>query len=114
MSVFPSDSLVSETGTNLELGIQQGFRIKKLNLMLDVAVYQMKFENMMEFTFGQWGPIVPPAVGIGFKTLNTGKNLTHTPRLYLTEEDKLQNRRRLKRVTKWKSFIKSDCALFCI
>ncbi len=73
VSVFPSDSLVSETGTNLELGIQQGFRIKKLNLMLDVAVFQMKFENMMEFTFGQWGPIVPPAFGIGFKTLNTGK-----------------------------------------
>ena len=73
VSVFPSDSLVSETGTNLELGIQQGFRIKKLNLMFDVAVFQMKFENMMEFTFGQWGPIVPPDFGIGFKTLNTGK-----------------------------------------
>ena len=73
VSVFPSDSLVSETGTNLELGIQQGLRIRKLNLMFDVAVFQMKFENMMEFTFGQWGPIVPPAFGIGFKTLNTGK-----------------------------------------
>jgi iron complex outermembrane receptor protein len=73
VSVFPSNNLVSETGTNLELGIQQGFRVKKLNLMLDVAVFQMKFENMMEFTFGQWGPIEPPTFGIGFKTLNTGK-----------------------------------------
>jgi iron complex outermembrane receptor protein len=73
VSVFPSNNLVSETGTNLELGIQQGFRIKKLNLMFDVAIFQMKFENMMEFTFGQWGPIEPPTFGIGFKTLNTGK-----------------------------------------
>ncbi len=73
VSVFPSNNLVSETGTNLELGIQQGFRVKKLNLMLDVAFFQMKFENMMEFTFGQWGPIEPPTFGIGFKTLNTGK-----------------------------------------
>lgn len=73
VSVYPSQNLVSETGTNLELGIQQGLRVKNLKLMLDIAIFQMKFENMMEFTFGQWGPIEPPTYGIGFKTLNTGK-----------------------------------------
>ncbi len=73
VSIFPNDKLRSETGTNLEFGVKQGFKVRKLEMMADVAVFQMTFENMMEFTFGQWGEVVPPLFGAGFKTLNTGK-----------------------------------------
>ncbi len=73
VSVFPNDNLKSETSTNLELGLKQGFKIKTIKGLIDVAFYQMNFNNMMEFTFGQWGDIVPPLYGAGFKTINTGK-----------------------------------------
>ena len=73
VSVYPSNQLVSESGTNLEIAIQQGFSINQIQLMLDVAFFQTRYHNMMEFTFGQWGPIEPPTYGAGFKTLNTGE-----------------------------------------
>lgn len=73
ISIFPNSDLEAETGSNAEIGVRQGFRIKGIQMMLDVSVFQMEFENMMEFTFGQWGPIEPPLFGAGFKTVNTGK-----------------------------------------
>ena len=73
VSVYPSNQLVSESGTNLEIAIQQGFSINQIQLMLDVAFFQTRYHNMMEFTFGQWGLIEPPTYGAGFKTLNTGE-----------------------------------------
>ena len=73
VSVFPNENIVSESGNNIEIGLRQGFKIRQLNLFLDLAAFQMNYENMMEFTFGQWGAIVPPTFGIGFKTLNTGR-----------------------------------------
>jgi len=73
VSIYPNEDLKSETGTNLELGIKQGFKIGKLQMMADAAVFRMTFENMMEFTFGQWGAVAPPLFGAGFKTLNTGR-----------------------------------------
>ena len=73
VSIFPNESLSSETGENIEFGIKQGFKIGKVQMMADLAFFQMNFNNMMEFTFGQWGPTTPPLYGVGFKTLNTGK-----------------------------------------
>jgi len=73
VSIFPNESLSSETGENIEFGIKQGFKIGKVEMMADLAFFQMNFNNMMEFTFGQWGPTTPPLFGAGFKTLNTGK-----------------------------------------
>lgn len=74
VSIYPNEKLNSETGTNLELGLKQGFKIGKLNGFADIAVFRMEFENMMEFTFGQWGEILPPLFGAGFKTMNTGNS----------------------------------------
>ena len=73
VSIYPNDQLNSETGTNLEIGIKQGFKVKQLNGFVDFAVFRMEFENMMEFTFGQWGDLTPPLFGAGFKTMNTGR-----------------------------------------
>jgi outer membrane receptor for ferrienterochelin and colicins len=73
VSIYPNDQLKSETGTNVEFGIKQGFKIKKLNGFLDLAIFRMEYTDMMEFTFGQWGSITPPLFGSGFKTVNTGR-----------------------------------------
>ena len=74
ISVYPNNELKSETGDNIELGIKQGFKTKKIKGYVDVAVFQMSYENMMEFTFGQWSSDVSAdnGYGLGFKSLNTG------------------------------------------
>jgi outer membrane receptor for ferrienterochelin and colicins len=74
ISVFPNNDLKSETGDNIEIGVKQGFKSKKIRGYFDVALFQMTYENMMEFTFGQWSSDVSQAngYGLGFKSLNTG------------------------------------------
>jgi outer membrane receptor for ferrienterochelin and colicins len=73
VSIFPNPNLKSETGTNIEIGIKQGFKIKSTMFLFDAAIYEMTFSNMMEFTFGQWGPFVDFSnTGAGFITVNTG------------------------------------------
>lgn len=74
ISVYPNSNLKSETGDNIEIGIKQGFKTKKIKGYMDVALFQMSYENMMEFTFGQWSSDVSAGngYGLGFKSLNTG------------------------------------------
>ncbi|MFT4522489.1 MAG: outer membrane receptor for ferrienterochelin and colicins [Bacteroidia bacterium] len=79
VSVFPNNNLLSETGTNAELGIKQGYifgKVGRLQLkgFIDVAAYQMTYSQMMEFTFAQWSSDVSPenGYGLGFKAINTG------------------------------------------
>ncbi|MCB0735063.1 MAG: TonB-dependent receptor [Bacteroidetes bacterium] len=74
VSVFSNPALKSEFGYNTEVGVKQGFKIKKLKGFLDVAVFQMHYEDMMEFTFSQWSKDVSieNGLGLGFKSVNTG------------------------------------------
>jgi outer membrane receptor for ferrienterochelin and colicins len=72
--IFPNPDLKAESGTNAELGLRQGFRLGGVNLLLDLAAYRMNFENMMEFSFGQWEEATPANnFGFGFKSVNIGK-----------------------------------------
>ena len=91
VSIYPNPTLESETGTNLEIGIKQGFKIGKIQFLADLAVFQMTFENMMEFTFGQWGPVVQPLYGVGFITLNTGKTSVTGSEINLSFQRKSKN-----------------------
>ena len=73
VTIFPNPNLNSESGNNLEVGLKQGLSIKGLQIMIDIAGFQMQFDQMMEFTFAQWGTPDQPSFGAGFKTLNIGK-----------------------------------------
>jgi len=75
VSVYPNVELNPEIGSNIEIGLTQGFQIKKQwRGMLNAAVFQMKYDDMVEFTFGQWSSVITPEnnFGIGFKSINTG------------------------------------------
>ena len=70
--VLPNNELKPETGNNIELGIKQGISFGNnktgiLSSYLDVSLFQNKYTNMMEYTFGQWSPFL-----LGFKSLNVG------------------------------------------
>lgn len=75
VSVFSNNQLRSETGWNAEVGVKQGFKLGHFKGFVDVAAFNMHFNNMMEFTFSQWSSDVSigNGLGLGFKSVNTGK-----------------------------------------
>jgi outer membrane receptor protein involved in Fe transport len=74
-SVFPNPSLKSEQGWSTELGVKQGFAIGKWIGFADVAVFEMRYQDMMEFNFGinlPDTPITSILPYLGFKSKNIG------------------------------------------
>lgn len=73
VTVFPNPSLKPESGNNYELGIKQAYRIGSFKGYLDVSLFQIRIDNIMEFTFAQWSSnLFPPTYGFGFKSVNAG------------------------------------------
>mgnify|MGYP001819246110 CR=1 FL=1 len=70
--IYPNDSLESETGWTAELGIRQGFRLSGWRGLLDIAFFWSEYQDMLEFTFGFYGPVTAPAFGAGFQSRNIG------------------------------------------
>lgn len=74
LQIYPNTELRPEFSTNMEVGVKQGFKVGKFMGYLDVAVFEQKFEDFIEFTFGQWGDFTQPMFGLGFRSLNTGES----------------------------------------
>jgi outer membrane cobalamin receptor len=75
LHIFPNPGLKSEHGWSTELGIKQGIKIKSMNGFLDVSLFQSKYKDMIEFTFGVYKPdsvVIPTLDHVGFKALNIG------------------------------------------
>ena len=75
MHIFPNPDLDSETGWSAEVGIKQGFHIKSWSGFLDLSLFQSRYKDMIEFTFGVYKPdsvLIPTFDHIGFKALNIG------------------------------------------
>ena len=62
--IFPNPLLDPETGYSTEFGIRQGFKIGNFQAFADASVFQMKYQDMMEFVF------VPQR--FGFQSQNVG------------------------------------------
>ncbi len=92
VSIYPNEQLESETGDNLEFGLKQGFKTKKIKGFFDVALFQMTYQNMMEFTFGQWSRdnSASNGYGLGFKSINTGETTIKGIDLSLVGEMKIK------------------------
>jgi outer membrane receptor for ferrienterochelin and colicins len=71
LNIFPNPDLQSETGWNAEIGVKQGLEFLGLKAFVDLALYRMEYNNMMEFIFAQWRPDF--FTGIGFKSVNMGR-----------------------------------------
>ncbi len=79
LQIYPNPDLQPETGWSSEIGIKQGFKIGDWNGFIDVAAFEMEYQNMMEFTFDYYVPPTIPnptpfqqATYAGFKSLNIG------------------------------------------
>ncbi len=88
--IYPNDSLQAESGWSAEAGISQGLKLASWQGYFDVAAFWTEYENMMEFTFAQYGnPFVDPYFGLGFKSLNIGNTRIKGFDISLTGEGKL-------------------------
>jgi len=74
LQVYPNTELNPEFSTSIELGIKQGIKIGTFLGYLDIAIFQQRYTDFIEFSFGQWGDSSQPLAGLGFMSLNTGES----------------------------------------
>ncbi len=78
LRIFPNANLQPENGWGGEVGIRQGFMLGQWKGMVDLAAFQTRYTNMIEFIFGYYppagNPFPPdPLNYIGF----SAQNFTH-------------------------------------
>jgi outer membrane receptor for ferrienterochelin and colicins len=75
VNIFPSENLRPEFGHTAEVGFKQGLGKKGvLESRLELSVFGMWYDDMIEFTFGRWGEGSDPFdfSNFGFRSLNIG------------------------------------------
>lgn len=77
IGIYPNPKVQPEKGYSAEVGIKQGFKFGKWSGFADLAGFYNGYTNMMEFTFGQFGPQsswtnVGELLGLGFSSQNIG------------------------------------------
>ena len=55
IEIFPNPELRSEKGWSSEIGLKQAVQFGRFRSFIDIAAFIMRYDDMMEFTFGQWG-----------------------------------------------------------
>ncbi len=78
LQVYPNQNLKPESSTSIELAVKQGIKLGGFLGYLDVAVFQQRYTDFIEFTFQRWAPIgenpQDQLDGLGFGSLNTGES----------------------------------------
>lgn len=73
LTIASNPNLEPEKGYSAEFGVKQGFKIgKNWTGFADAAFFWNQYENMMEFTFGQFGNPAQ-SLGFGFSSQNIGR-----------------------------------------
>lgn len=92
LEIYPNEQLQPEYGQSAEIGIKQGVSFGGWKSYIDLAVFWMQYDNMMEFSFGQYGnPMTDPFFGLGFKSLNVGMTRTRGVDFSMMGEGKIGN-----------------------
>jgi iron complex outermembrane receptor protein len=75
LKIFPNPDLKPEKGWSAEIGVKQGFSLGGWKGLADLALFQTRYSEMIEYTFGMYLPDsikVPSFKYLGFKALNIG------------------------------------------
>jgi len=72
ITVASNPNLTPEKGYSAEVGIKQGIKLGKWMGYADVSGFLNEYQNMMEFTFGQFGNPAQ-SFGMGFSSQNIGR-----------------------------------------
>jgi len=76
IAIYPNPEIKEETSNAFELGIKQGFKLGAVVGFIDVAAFHQRYQNFVEFTFGQWvqNPTLENNLGLGFRSVNIGNS----------------------------------------
>lgn len=74
LQVYPNEALLPERSWSAELGVKQGIQWGGLKGFIDAAVFDQRYDQFIEFTFGQWGAPTDALGGLGFTSKNTGSS----------------------------------------
>tara|TARA_Y100001954_G_scaffold235561_1_gene293648 strand:- start:314 stop:2761 length:2448 start_codon:yes stop_codon:yes gene_type:complete len=92
IEIYPNPELKPESGWSSEIGIKQGVKFNSWMGYIDVAAFLMQYNDMMEFSFNQWGPPDPNKLyGNGFKSVNVGKTQINGVEISVTGQGKINN-----------------------
>ncbi len=90
LEIYPNPDLKPESGWSSEIGIKQGVKTGKWMGYIDVAAFIQQYDDMMEFSYGQWGSARSNEVGgVGFKSINVGKTRITGAELSLSGQGKI-------------------------
>jgi iron complex outermembrane receptor protein len=89
LEIYPNPELKPESGWSSEIGIKQGVKTGKWMGYIDVAAFIMQYDDMMEFSFGNWGGADKPFSGLGFKSVNVGKTQISGAELSVSGQGKI-------------------------
>lgn len=75
ISIYSNPDLEAETGYSAEIGyMRKLFSGEKFATYFDITAFHMKFDNMVEYSYGLWGDSTRlNPLGIGFKPINVGE-----------------------------------------
>lgn len=68
LGIYPNPNLLPEVGWSTEIAYRRTFNIDKFKIYADLAFFWMEYENMVEFTVGNYPPNGP-----GFSFINVSK-----------------------------------------
>lgn len=92
IGIYPNPGLEPEKGWSAEIGIKQGVKIGKWLGYVDLAGFINQYDNMMEFTFGQFGPASASLFGLGFSSQNIGDTRIMGAELTLIGQGEIANK----------------------
>ncbi len=67
-AISPNLDLRSERGWSAEIGLKQGIKINEFKGLIDIALFQTEYQDMLEFTFSN-------VFAIGFQSQNIGNTI---------------------------------------
>ncbi len=92
IGIYPNENLEPEKGWSAEIGIKQGVKLGKWLGYVDLAGFVNQYDNMMEFTFGQFGPASGQLFGLGFSSQNIGDTRILGAELTLIGQGEIANK----------------------
>ena len=98
IEIYPNPYLKPEFGWSAELAVKQGVKIGRWRGYIDAAIFLMRYDDMMEFSFGQWAKALfdendqtTNFFGMGFKSVNVGKTQIYGAELTITGQGKIND-----------------------
>lgn len=94
IGIYPNPGLEPEKGWSAEIGIKQGVKLGKWLGYVDLAGFINQYNNMMEFTFGQFGTdfSAENLFGLGFSSQNIGDTRIMGAELTLIGQGEIANK----------------------